>query len=839
MQYSLRGRRRVITGALALVVSIGTACAADTPAAAEAPTPDSPGDGFSSSTKAFSIDPQPLATALLAWGKQANVQVLTASGSIANWRTSGASGVLTPNAALDELLQGTDLERETYDARTVVVRQRQKANNATPVPIDPTVAFDPQTVVPLATVDVQGLVSDTGFKADTTHTATRTETSLANVPQSISVVTRDVIESQQAVDIGDVARYVAGVQYVDGYGGSPLFLIRGFDAGHGMTDGMPNGIARTEDLPPLIGIERVEVLRGPEAILGDASQNNNFGGSINIVMKRPQAQTVRTLSYSVGEYDGARLGVDFAGSASKDGSVTYRLVAAGQRGEKTQHGDGGGRGAYLAPSLAWQGADTRVMGGLEFVDNRVPGPEHTVLLGPSLSAASRYSSVPGSPDDISTYRTGRAVFELDHDFHNDWSFHSRGQYVRQHSDGSSWSYASASSGLFANELSPVARSFRYSGTYWTWQNDLTRTFHQGDITHNVLVGLDLARTHAGDGGSGSTSTSTADEVDTETVRSDAVIVTRPLAYDLRTGSNLLAKFNALAAPVTTVQDLGGSWQTNAGLYLQDQIEIGERWNVLAALRRTTYEVETHWTDGTARTIRKARWIPKLGVVYKVSPTVAVYADTSTGFQPDPLLGTDGQPLPAATSRQVELGGKFDLFDQRARLTAAVYRIRVDHSVDLVSPEPPFFATPGPGQTNHGLEVELSGRVAEGLDLLASLTEARIHNNDDTRATGAPRHQAAAWASYRFGDGSFKPWGVAAGIVARSRSIGRTSVDGQYFGIPGQASVETNVSRYGQDWRVTLGVKNLFSRTLYAVNFDETFVPIRQGRVVMLTGVYDF
>jgi len=820
LQYSLRGRRRVITGVLALAMAARGACGADAPDAA----------------KVFSIGPQPLATALLAWGKQADVQVLTASGSIANWRSGGAEGVLTPGAALDELLQGTDLERESYDARTVVVRQRQQRGNATPVPVDTTVAFDPESIVPLATVDVRGLVSATGFKADSTRTVTRTETALTDVPQSVSVVTRDVIDSQQAVDIGDVARYVAGVQYVDGYGGSPLFLIRGFDAGHGMTDGMPNGIARTEDLPPLVGIERVEVLRGPEAILGDASQNNNFGGSINVVMKRPQADTVRTLSYSVGEYDGERLGIDLAGSLSKDRSVTYRLVAAGQRGEKTPGGDGGGRGAYLAPSIAWQGDDTRIMGGLEFVDNRVPGPEHTVLLGPSLSMAAAHRSLPGTPSDISTYRTARAVFELDHAFGDDWTFHSRGQYVRQRSHGNSWSYVDGASGGYAYATSPVLRSFRYAGNYWTWQNDLTRTFRTGGVTHDVLVGFDLARTHAGDSGSGSVTQGAT----VATERSDAVIVTRPLAYDLATDSDLRGKVSALSvAEATTVQELGGSWQTNAGLYLQDQMSIGDDWNVLAALRRTTYELDTHQADGSPRTIRKTRWIPKLGVVYKVSPGISVYADTSTGFQPDPLLGKDGQPLPAATSRQVELGGRFDLFDQRARLTAALYRIRVDHSVDLVSPEPPFFATPGPGQTNHGLEVELSGRVAEGLDMLASLTEARIRNRDDTQATGAPRHQAAAWASYRFGEGSLRPWGVAAGIVARSRAVGRTTSDGQYFNIPGQASVETNVSRYGNDWRVTLGVKNLFSRTLYAVNFDETFVPIRQGRVVQLTGVYDF
>ncbi|SEM50298.1 iron complex outermembrane recepter protein [Luteibacter sp. UNCMF331Sha3.1] len=822
LPYTYRGRRRALTGAFALVVAIRAACAADAAA-----------DG-TLSPKAFSIAPQPLATALLAWGQQANVQVLTASGSIANWRSGGARGVLTPDQALDELLEGTDLERESYDTRTVVVRQRQKRDNATPGPIDPGVTLDPSTVVPLATVDVRGLVSENGYKADSTRTATRNETRLTDVPQSVSVVTREVIESQQAVDIGDVARYVAGVQYVDGYGGSPLFLIRGFDAGHGMTDGMPNGIARTEDLPPLIGIERVEVLRGPEAILGDASQNNNFGGSINVVMKRPQAGTVRNLTWSLGEYDGARVGLDLAGTASKDGAVTYRFVAAGQRGEKTPQGFGGGRGAYLAPSLAWQGDATRVMVGAELVDNRVPGPDHTVLLGPTLSTATLTRSPSRDPSDISTFRTSRGVFELDHEFGDDWTFHSQGQYVRQHSDGRSQSYLI--SGI-VGALDAVDRRFRYSGTYWTWQNDLTTRFQHGDVTHTVLMGVDLARTHAGDDGSGSVEVGDA----TASARDrDAVIVTRPLAYDLRTTSDFSAKYNAMIAPVsTTVQNLGGSWQTNAGLFLQDQIAIGDDWNVLAALRRTSYRLETRWEDGSPRRVDQSRWIPKFGVVYKVSPDVAIYADTSTGFQPDPLLGKDGQPLPVATSRQIEVGGKFDLFEQRARLTAALYRIHVDHSVDLVSPEPPFFATPGPGQTNRGVEVEFAGQVAPGFDMLASLTEARIQNNDDTRPTGAPKHQAAVWASYRFGGGVVKPWGVAAGVLARSRSLGRTSADGTYFGIPGQASVETNVSRYGERWRVTLGVKNLFSRTLYAVNFDETFVPIRQGRTVLLTGCYDF
>ena len=232
--------------------------------------------------------------------------------------------------------------------------------------------------------------------------------------------------------------------------------------------------------------------------------------------------------------------MDLAGTASKDGAVTYRLVAAGQRGEKTPRGDGGGRGAYLAPSLAWDGERTHVMGGLEYVDNRVPGPEHSVLLGPGVSTALRPGESMGDGSDISTFRTTRAVFELDHAFLDDWTFHSQGQYVRQRSDGRSQSFVA---GAFLGALDAVARTFRYSGNYWTWQNDLSTSFRHGNVTHAVLLGLDLARTHAGDGGSGSIVEASTQAAD---LNRDAVIVTRPLAFGLRRGDDYAPKVSLLA-----------------------------------------------------------------------------------------------------------------------------------------------------------------------------------------------------------------------------------------------------------------------------------------------------
>jgi len=143
-----------------------------------------------------------------------------------------------------------------------------------------------------------------------------------------------------------------------------------------------------------------------------------------------------------------------------------------------------------------------------------------------------------------------------------------------------------------------------------------------------------------------------------------------------------------------------------------------------------------------------------------------------------------------------------------------------------------------------VEIELTGRIAPGMDITTSYTNALISNHDGTNhdgtlPTGAPRQRFSLWTSYRFQSPALQGWGVAGGVLARSRSVGLTTDDSTYFNIPGQASVDANVSYRVQNWSVTLGVKNLFSRNLLSDNFDETFVPLHNRRSFLLTGTYDF
>ncbi|HEV2680632.1 MAG TPA: TonB-dependent receptor, partial [Rhodanobacter sp.] len=164
---------------------------------------------------------------------------------------------------------------------------------------------------------------------------------------------------------------------------------------------------------------------------------------------------------------------------------------------------------------------------------------------------------------------------------------------------------------------------------------------------------------------------------------------------------------------------------------------------------------------------------------------------------------------------------------------------VDRSYDLSSAQPPYFFIPGPGQTNKGMEVEFAGRIAPGLDITTSYTNAHISNHDGTLPTGTPRQHFNLWTSYWFQSAALQGWGVAGGVHARSRSLGQTTGDNTYFDIPGQAGVDANVSYRAKNWSAALGVKNLFDRNLLSDNFDETFVPLHNRRTFLLTGTYGF
>ncbi|GGA25591.1 TonB-dependent siderophore receptor [Dyella nitratireducens] len=764
----------------------------------------------------FEIPAQSLATALIAFGKQANVQVLTAGKTVDALRSHEVIGSLTPEAALARLLDGTNMRFDFVDARTVVVKPRADAS----VQPSKRPSADESTTVLLPPIQAIGLVGrDAGFMADVTSGPGRMLADPLDVPESVSVVTQSLLQSEQVLTIADAIRNVAGAQYVDGTSGLPVFDVRGFIAGNGMTDGMPNNVLGIGDYPPMIALERVEVLKGPQAVLGDTSAYNNFGGLIDVVLKKPQSDPVRHLSWSIGEHGEKQLGLDLAGPLNASKSLTYRLVLNGDVADRTPQGMRGQRNRYVAPSVGWSTPDTTFIAGMSWMMNHVPIPDHVVLLGDTVQSASPPGILLDNPNDHSSVETRRLFYLLEHRFNDTWTFRSRAQYVRETMDLQNWQVSGMD---FSGDVGAVGQQYRASDAYYTLQNDLVAAFGHGWMQHTAMLGVDYSRIQIGsgldafsNGGAG-------------------------IAYNIFTSGPLQTPASQLSSSDYLNGYIPGTpWTTESGVFLQDQINFGSQFEVLLAVRRTSYQLDTTHADGTPWNLHKVHWVPNFGLVYKLTPDMSLYANTSNGFQPDVDLGKNNAPLPPSLSRQLEAGAKFDLFQHRARLTVAAYRIMLDHSNDLISLQPPYYIVSGPGQSNQGIEIEFNGQLAPGLNLSTAYTRASVHNNDGSAATGQSQQRFNLWTSYAFQHGWLRGFGMAGGVLARSRSIGEMSDDSAYIQISGQARVDMNVFYRAQRWSVTLGVRNVLARNLYSPTFNETFVPLDDHRTFLFSGAVDF
>ncbi|HEY9737856.1 MAG TPA: TonB-dependent receptor plug domain-containing protein, partial [Trichocoleus sp.] len=168
---------------------------------------------------------------------------------------------------------------------------------------------------------------DDDYSPNTAVTATRTETPLRDIPQSIQVVPQAVLEDQQTLRVQDALQNVAGVSKWGNYGGTEAgsFVIRGFTQDGNFRNGFRDNDFYS--ISEVANVERIEVLRGPASVLFGQVQP---GGIINVVTEQPLAYPAYELGFTAGSYAFYRPTVDLTGPLTADGSVRYRLNAAYQ-----------------------------------------------------------------------------------------------------------------------------------------------------------------------------------------------------------------------------------------------------------------------------------------------------------------------------------------------------------------------------------------------------------------------------------------------------------------------------------------------------------------------------
>lgn len=671
-------------------------------------------------------------------------------------------------------------------------------------------------VATLDAVTVSAANPNESFVAESSRAGSKTDTSILEVPQSISVVTRAQMEIQNAQSVTEVLRYVPGVA-VETYGVDPKgfdwVMIRGFNAQatSDYKDGLRQGSSgytffRSEPY----ALERVEVLRGPSSVLygqGDA------GGIINRVSKLPQATPQYEIEAEYGTFQRKQAAFDLTGPINEQGTLMYRLIGVARDANVQFTYPNGDRipddRLYAAPSFTWQpSADTRFTLLAEYARDRSGGTIGTVTLNGKPTSLRN-----GDPDFNRFDQDQRAIgYQFEHRFNDTFQVRQNLRYGQVDALLDNMLL----SGIGPTGIQRVARRFDETMNNFALDNQLQADFDTGPLKHTLLLGLDFNRVHA--------------DARRDTGPAPALNPYNPVyGVDVPT-------------PTTPIYD-GQERNYQTGLYLQDQVRIAERWMLTLGGRYDWYrqKIENRLTHRDSNQDGQ-KFTGRVGLSYAFTNGMVPYISYSQSFLPNAGTDANGNAFKPSQGRQWEAGLKYQPPGSNALYTVAVFDIRKTNALtnDLVNPG--FLTAAGEVQSR-GVELEGKFSLGSGWDFTGSYTyvNAEITRSNDgskgNRPALVPEHSASGWLNYTFRDSMLAGLSVGAGV----RYVGNTYGDNRNtLKVDSHTLVDAGVS-YTYDKHLTLSVNatNLFDKDYLATCSDLTDCYPGSKRTVIGRAKYKF
>jgi iron complex outermembrane receptor protein len=648
-----------------------------------------------------------------------------------------------------------------------------------------------------------GTAPSDGYTAEATVTGTKTTTSVVETPQSISTVTADQIEDQNAANLGEVLRYTAGARgETFGFEPRTTFLrVRGFDVA---TSGLFRdnlklanpGFAAGYSLEPY-GAERIDVLKGPSSVLyGQAGP----GGLVNYVSKRPTFDTRREVRVESGTNDLVQGQFDISGAVNDSDTLAVRLVGL-VRDSETQVDFVNDDRKYLAPSLTWQPTDATRLTVLAHwqYDDTQPSQRYPLqgTLEPNPNGPipdNRFTGEPGY--DAYERRESAIGYEFEHRINDQIVLRQNVRDYRNDIDDQTI----YTTGLLADQRTITRSRFDSFGRIdgLAMDNQLQLSAQTGAAEHTVLVGLD---------------------------HQDIDVSSRQF---FGAASNLDIYDPVYGAPVPDAplfKDEDGQLK-QTGIYLQDQIRV-DRWTVSLGGRYDVARSETINTlTGATASREDEAFTGRAGASYQFANGFAPYVSYMESFLP--TTGTDaaGNPFEPETAHQYEVGVKYQP-NTDTLVTLAWFDLTRQ---DYLTTNPSTFANEQKGEANsRGLEMEARTRVFQALDVVASYTytDAEITKASNPVEEGepleyTPEHEAALWGKYSFRGGMLHGLGLGAGVRYIGESFGAAfNADNSALEVPDVTLVDAAVTYDIGQVSLGLHAQNLLDEQYVATAFDSS------------------
>jgi iron complex outermembrane receptor protein len=642
-----------------------------------------------------------------------------------------------------------------------------------------------------------------GYAADTTVTGTRTATAITETPQSVSTVTADQIEDQNAANLGEALRYTAGARGdTFGFETRTTFLrIRGFDVATSgiFRDGLklsnPN-FAAGYSLEPY-GAERIDVLLGPSSVLyGQAGP----GGLVNYVSKRPTFDTRREIRVEAGTNALHQGQFDISGSVNNSDTLALRLVGL-VRDSDTQVDFVEDDRKYLAPSLTWQPTDTTRLTVLAHwqYDDTQPSQRYplqgTVESNPNGEIPdNRFTGEPGF--DRYERRESALGYEFEHIINDRVSVRQNVRDYRNDVDDRTI----FTTGLLPDQRTITRSRFESFGRIdgLNLDNQLEIDFSTGPADHTVLAGLDHQH------------------IDVRSLQTFGAVSNLDI-FDPRYGAPVAS------APVFNDSE-GQLKQT--GVYLQDQIRM-DRWTLTLGGRYDNARSETlNNLSGARASGQDEEFSGRAGINHSFDNGLTPYISYMESFLP--TTGTDitGKPFGPETAHQYEVGMKYQPTG-RTLVTLAYFDLTREN---YLTTNPVSFLSEQKGEArSRGAEFEARTQLAMGLELIANYayTDAEITQASNPVEEGepleyTPEHEASVWSRYTFHGGPLHGLGLGAGVRYIGDSFGAAfNAPNDTLEVPSVTLVDASVSFDIGKMTLGLHAQNLLDKEYVATAFDSS------------------
>jgi catecholate siderophore receptor len=632
-----------------------------------------------------------------------------------------------------------------------------------------------------------------GYQAPVISSSTKTPTPLRDVPQSITVVTKELIRDQMMASVADVVRYVPGIVAHQGENNRDQVIIRGNSSSADFyLDGVRDDVQYYRDL---YNLERVEALKGSNAMIFG---RGGGGGVVNRVSKVADFLPFNEFTFLGGSFNHKRLTADVDRALTKNVAGRFNAMYENS-GSFRQDVDLERFGINPTLTIMLR-AETRVTLGYEhFRDNRTA--DRGIPSYQDRPVAVDRSTYFGNPSDSAVHaRVDVASATIEHQT-GDLNIRNRtmeGGYERR--------YQNYVPGAVTADRSQVSLSAYNNDTErfnLFNQTDLRYTAWTGGVGHTLLAGAEVGRqvtdNFRNTGFFNDTATSILVPLATPMIRTPTTF--RQSATDAD---------NHVHARV-------------AAIYGQDQIAVSRAVQVIAGLRLDAFTLQYHNNRNGDDLERSDRLVsPRAAIVVKPILPLSFYGSYTVSFLPS--SGDQFSSLTVITEQvkpekfdNCELGLKWDVRPNFS-LTAAAYRLDRTNTRSTDPNDPTRVVQTGSQRTN-GFEVGMNGHVTPRWQMAggytgqdAEVTRATVAARAGVQVAQVPHHTFSLWNTYQFHPR------VSGGLGVVSRTDMFAAIDNTVV-LPGY--VDADAALYvALTWRLRLqaNVENVFDRGYY-VNAD--------------------